>query len=276
MAATNPPFFLLRIATSDQGWTNNEIFAQWFAQVFIPFAQGRNKSGTSILLIIDGHASHETPEVQQLCYAASPPVILYCLPPKTTHKLQPLDVGVFGPLQNAWAKHVQECAAQNRSVTRETIIEEYLKIHGKYMSAKVIQSAFCHCGIWPFNPQIFMVADFAPSKMTSTCSTAPPSYPAEVPSSPSTAMMTDSDMDNLMYCSSSDMSGDGAEGSSDAGEDDEDKDGDKDGHAHAVSSPPHPLCAHALSSHSTWPSPKTLPPSPALMTLQGSIHTPTS
>src|SRR6266481_205156 len=87
MAATNPPFFLLRIATSDQGWTNNEIFAQWFAQVFIPFAQGHNKSGTSILLIIDGHASHETPEVQQLCYAASPPVILYCLPPKMTHKL---------------------------------------------------------------------------------------------------------------------------------------------------------------------------------------------
>src|SRR6266481_2985844 len=117
MAATNPPFFLLRIATSDQGWTNNEIFAQWFAQVFIPFTQGRNKSGTSILLIIDSHASHETPEVQQLCYAASPPVILYCLPPKTTHKLQLLDVGVFGPLQNAWAKHTQECAAQNRSVT---------------------------------------------------------------------------------------------------------------------------------------------------------------
>src|SRR6266481_10146323 len=68
MAATNPPFFLLKIATSDQGWTNNEIFAQWFTQVFIPFVQGHNKSGTPILLIIDGHTLHETTEVQQLCW----------------------------------------------------------------------------------------------------------------------------------------------------------------------------------------------------------------
>src|SRR6266481_8372753 len=167
MAATNPPFFLLRIATSDQGWTNNEIFAQWFAQVFIPFTQGRNKSGTSILLIIDSHASHETPEVKQLCHTPSPPVILYCLPPKTTPKLQPLDVGVFGPLQNAWAKHTQECAAQKRMVSRETVIKEYLKIRGKHMSIKAIQSAFRCCGIWPFNPRIFLEAKFSPSKTTS-------------------------------------------------------------------------------------------------------------
>src|SRR6266481_1119982 len=253
MAATNPPFFLLRITTSDQGWMNNEIFAQWFAQVFIPFTQGRNKSGTSILLIIDGHASHKTPEVQQLCYAASPPVILYCLSPKTTHKLQLLDMGVFGPLKNAWAKHTQECAAQNRSVTHKTVIEEYLKIHRKYMSAKAIQSAFCHCGIWPFNPKIFMAANFSPSKMTSTCSTTPPSYPAEVPPSPSTAMMTDSDMDDLTYCGSSDMSGDGAEGSGDAGEDDEDGDGDKDRHTHTVSSAPAPLCTCTKPPQSTGP-----------------------
>src|SRR6266481_9768789 len=199
MAATNPPFFLLRITTSDQGWMNNEIFAQWFAQVFIPFTQGRNKSGTSILLIIDGHASHKTPEVQQLCYAASPPVVLYCLPPKTTHKLQLLDMGVFGPLQNAWAKYTQQCAAQNRTVNCETVIEEYLKICGKYMSSKAIRSAFCRCSIWPFNPQVFTEADFSPSRLSSTCLIAPSSYPAKVPSSPSSVVMTRPNSDDTTY-----------------------------------------------------------------------------
>src|SRR6266481_1955494 len=199
MAATNPPFFLLRFATSDQGWTNNEIFAQWFAQVFIPFVQGRNKSGTSILLIIDSHASHETPEMKQLCYTASPPVILYCLPPKTTHKLQPLDVRVFRPLQNAWAKHAQQCAAQNRTVNYETVIEEYLKICRKYMSSKAIRLAFRRCGIWPFNPQVFTEADFTPSRLNSMCLIALPSYPTKVPSSPSSAVMTCPDLDDLMY-----------------------------------------------------------------------------
>ena len=83
--------------------------------------------------------------MQRLCYAASPPVILYCLPTKTTHKLQPLDVGVFGPLQNEWAKHMQACAAQINSITIGTVIEEYMKVH-KSMSLKTIQGAFRRCG----------------------------------------------------------------------------------------------------------------------------------
>ena len=95
-----------------------------------------NKTHAPILLIIDSHASHETAEMQQLCYAASPPVILYCLPTKMTHKLQLLDVGVFRPLQNEWAKHMQACVAQNNSVTIGTVIEEYMKVCKKSMSLK--------------------------------------------------------------------------------------------------------------------------------------------
>src|SRR6266481_6061809 len=245
MTATEPPpfFFLLRIATSDQGWMNNNICIQWFRDVFIPFTQGHNTSGTPILLIVDGHASHETPEMQWLCYVASPPVITYCLPPKTTHKLQLLDVGVFGHLQNTWAKHMQECAAQKRMVSCKTVVEEYLKICRKHMSVKAIQLAFRHCGIWPFNPRIFLEAKFSPSKTTSTCSNAPPSYPAEVPSSPSAAVMTNSNMDDLMYHGSSDMGSDGSEDGSDVGNDHGDGNGSmhedgnmhKDRNTHAVS-----------------------------------------
>src|SRR6266481_3643741 len=166
--------------------------------------------------------------MQWLCYATSPPVVIYCLPPKTTHKLQPLNVGVFRPLQNAWVKHMQECAAQKRMVSCETVVEEYLKIHRKHMLVKAIQSAFRHCGIWPFNPQIFPEAEISPSKTTSTCSNAPPSYPTEVPSSPSAAVLTDSHMDDLTYHGSSDMGSDGAEDGSDAGN----NHGDRNGSAH--------------------------------------------
>ena len=91
-----PLFLLLRVTTSPQGWTNKQICTDWFEKIFLPFAQDRNKSGAPILLIIDGHPLHETTDMQQLCYAASPPVILYTLPAKMTHKLQLLDMGVFG------------------------------------------------------------------------------------------------------------------------------------------------------------------------------------
>ena len=191
--------------------------------------QDCNKSGTPILLIIDGHALHETANMQQLCYAASPPVILYALPAKTTHKLQPLDVGVFGLLQNEWAKHSQACAAQNNTVTLNTVIEEYMKVCKKSMSSMAIQSAFCHCGIWPFNLTIFMDGDYGPSRMTSTQSNVPPSYPAHFLSSPSTAVMTDTDTSDLTYHGSSDMGGSGAEDGSGAGEDDGDEGGHEDG-----------------------------------------------
>ena len=68
-------------------------------------------------------------------------ILLYCLPPKTTHQLQPLDVGVFGPLQNAWNKHCQECMVNRRAVTRDTVIQEYMAICELYMVPKPIESA---------------------------------------------------------------------------------------------------------------------------------------
>jgi len=134
------------------------------------------------------------------------------------------------PVQTTWAKHTRVCC-QNRSITHEMVIEEYLR---KSMSSKAIQWAFCCCSIWPFNPQILMEANFSPSRMTSTCSITPPSYPTKVPSSPSTTVMTETDSDNLTYHSSSDMGSNGAKDSSDVGEDDRDEDGDEDGNAHTV------------------------------------------
>ena len=237
MTAPELPLFLfLRVVPSPQGWTNNQIFTEWFHRIFLPFVQDRNKTGAPILLIIDGHALHETTKMQWLCYTASPPVILYCLPTKTTHRLQPLDVGVFGPLQNEWAKHTQACAAQNNSITIGTVIEEYMQVRKMSMSLKIIQGAFRHCSIYPFNPQIFKKGNYAPSRMTSTSSITPPSYPAEVPSSPSATVMTDTDTSDPTYHGSSDMGGSGAEDDNNTGEIDRDGDGDGDGHVRAVSS----------------------------------------
>ena len=55
-------------------------------------------------------------------------ILLYCLPPKTTHKLQPLDVRVFGPLQMGWARHVQQQAVEGNLVTWDIVVPEYMHI----------------------------------------------------------------------------------------------------------------------------------------------------
>lgn len=75
---------------------------------------------------MDGHASHETDEMIEAAFAAR--VILLRLPPHTTHKLQPMDVGVFGPFQNAWVNHCCDQACRGEEITRLTLIPEYMKV----------------------------------------------------------------------------------------------------------------------------------------------------
>ena len=89
-------YHVCSIALSDKGWTNNYITTQWFEKCFLPQVKARNSSGKMILLIYDGHKSHK---MIKLCEAVEQHDIqLYCLPAHTSHRLQPLDVGVFGPL----------------------------------------------------------------------------------------------------------------------------------------------------------------------------------
>lgn len=54
------------------------------------------------ILILDGYASHIT--TAAISFAIANKIILLCLPPHTTHILQPLDVAIFAPLALAHKK----------------------------------------------------------------------------------------------------------------------------------------------------------------------------
>ena len=58
-----------------------------------------------VMLLIDGHKSHMTLDAIDLC--RSNDVILFCLPPHTTHALQLMDVSAFKSLEDNFAKTVQ-------------------------------------------------------------------------------------------------------------------------------------------------------------------------
>ena len=59
------------------------------------------------VLICDGFRSQETLEILQFCLEHH--VLLCRLPSYTSHKLQPFDIGVFGPLREL------DCGGQHRS-----------------------------------------------------------------------------------------------------------------------------------------------------------------
>ena len=82
---------------SGSGWIDTELFELWFSQHFLAYAP----PACPLLLLLDGHSSHYQPGfVKQ---AAEEQVIVFCLPPHTTHLTQPLDKGCFGPPQDVLA-----------------------------------------------------------------------------------------------------------------------------------------------------------------------------
>ncbi len=114
---------IFSIGTSENGWTSDSLCTQWFEKTFIPQAQAKNKSGSKILLIFDGHGSHLTNRMIEL--AVENRIELFCLPPHTTHKLQPLDVGVFGPLQKNWSRQCDEFLGQTgRGIQKRDVVRE--------------------------------------------------------------------------------------------------------------------------------------------------------
>ena len=86
------------IQVSPNGWTDNSIAVTWI-QHFDTYTTPQTQ-GVYRLLILDGHASHVSIEFVQYCQDHN--IVPLCLPPHSTYYLQPLDVGVFGPLASAY------------------------------------------------------------------------------------------------------------------------------------------------------------------------------
>lgn len=115
------------IGLSPNGWTDDFLCLKWFEKSFIPQASKRNMSGKPIFLIYDGHGSHNTAELIRI--ARKNNCILFCLPPHTTHKLQPLDVGVFGPFQRAWIERCDEIVEDTgEEMPKSDFVREYMAV----------------------------------------------------------------------------------------------------------------------------------------------------
>lgn len=93
---------------SKGGWTESASSIEWLKQLFIPQIASRSSHGREGLLILDGHESHVTIEFIETCIEHES--FLFCLLHYTTHFLQPLDVGLFGPLQKAYRTAVNVLA----------------------------------------------------------------------------------------------------------------------------------------------------------------------
>ena len=83
-----------------------ELFEKLFSRLFLCCAP----AAWLLLLLLDGHSSHSPAAIRM---PAEEQVILFVLPPNTTHLSQPLDKGVFGPLKMQWRKACHSYMTRN-------------------------------------------------------------------------------------------------------------------------------------------------------------------
>ena len=114
------------------------------------------------MLLLDNHGSHLTYEF--IKFADEHGIVLFTLPPHTTHFLQPLDGLPFQVYKHYHGQAVTEAARDGYDTfERQEFLEKLPSIQQKTFTGKSIQSSFKSCGLYPFNPSF--IIDLLKKKM---------------------------------------------------------------------------------------------------------------
>jgi hypothetical protein len=157
------------IALSDNGWTTDELGVEWIKH--FDRCTASRTSGAYRLLILDGHSSHATPEFDQYC--ADNKIVTLCMPPHTSHLLQPLDVGCFSTLKRAYGLEVAELAREGvYHIDKIDFLTIYTKIRPTVLTQQNILGGFRATGLIPYCP------DYVLSSLTVVRTPSPPATTA--------------------------------------------------------------------------------------------------
>lgn len=148
------------ILGNKSGWMTAEEFPS-FLQHFQKHTHSTKENPT--LLLLDNHASHSSIEAVQYCRDNG--ITMLTFPPHTSHRLQVLDITVYGPFKAAYNKMLQRWMVANPG-KRSTLYDYAGFVNEAFdasFSRKNIIGGFSKSGIWPYNPEIFDEADFIAS-----------------------------------------------------------------------------------------------------------------
>eukprot|EP00118_Oscarella_pearsei_P004976 m.22110 g.22110 ORF g.22110 m.22110 type:complete len:386 (+) comp28285_c0_seq1:922-2079(+) len=124
---------------------DSELFMGWFYNHFlfhVPAARS--------ILLLDGHYSHFNPAVIRV--AMEEEVVIFCLPLKTTHLLQPLDKGCFAALKEAWNQECHKFTTRSfEVVSRSNFSEIFRRAWQKAVVPRNISASFRITGVYPLN-----------------------------------------------------------------------------------------------------------------------------
>jgi len=138
-----------RIAVSQNGWTTNEVTLDWLKH-FDKYTRTKTLGGFR-LLVLDGHESHHSDAFEEYCRTNN--IVTLCMP-HSSHLLQPLDVGCFGPLKKAYGRQVEDLVrARLTHVSKEDFLPAFQKAFQLAMTESNVQAGFQGAGLVPYDPE---------------------------------------------------------------------------------------------------------------------------
>jgi hypothetical protein len=139
-----------RINISDNGWTTDKIGMDWLINHFIPLTNGRTV-GRYRMLILDGHGSHLTAEFDRTCTENN--IIPVCMPPHSSHLLQPLDVSCFAVLKRQYGQLVEQRMRLGfNHIDKIDFLTAFPEARTMAYRAETIRNGFAATGLVPFDP----------------------------------------------------------------------------------------------------------------------------
>lgn len=132
----------------------------WLPGAYSPVSAAR-RPGESRFLTPDGHVLHINFNINGkfFRYCEQNDIVVFCLPPHSTHPLQPLGVGLFHSFRPTVAPQSSRrlLPYNNIGINRDLFFPTYKQARVPTYTVDNITSALKKCGIVPFNPTRFLV-----------------------------------------------------------------------------------------------------------------------
>jgi hypothetical protein len=102
--------------------------------------------------VLDKHKSHHSVEFKEYCKENN--IITLCMPPHSSHLLQPLDIRYFNVLKRAYNKEIEKMI-RNR-ITHITKPDFFIAFHTAFyfaFTSENVRGGFRGAGLIPLDPQ---------------------------------------------------------------------------------------------------------------------------
>jgi hypothetical protein len=141
------------VVNTKSGYIDQDQFGE-----FLVHLHGHRSTPEPIVLVCDGHQSHNT--LANLQYAVDHDIHIICLPPHCTHELQMMDTHVNRALKAKWSEIVSE-----KQVCTATFSARFSELWASFDSkwSTLLINGFRHTGVFPFNDQVVKEEKFQPS-----------------------------------------------------------------------------------------------------------------